>query len=163
MADLVKLNAFETIFSSKNYHQQILQRAEDVLKLYAQTQSLTSEMIDLIWETRQMDETACISVYGIIGGEQCINGMQKEIINYFVDKIREIVPSSMQLRDIEMIYSIGKTKNHSTIGRYCADALWDIVFQQKTGYSRQVLKAARKKLVDLMRYFDTQAKADFIN
>ena len=37
-----------------------------------------------------MDETACISVYSIIGGEQCIHGMQKEIINYFVDKIKEI-------------------------------------------------------------------------
>lgn len=37
-----------------------------------------------------MDETACISVYTIIG--ECIYGMQKEIINYFVDKIKEIAP-----------------------------------------------------------------------
>lgn len=37
-----------------------------------------------------MDETACISVYTIIG--ECIYGMQKEIVNYFVDKIKVIAP-----------------------------------------------------------------------
>jgi hypothetical protein len=119
-------------------------------------------MINLLWETRLMDETACISVYSIIGGDQCINLMQKELINYFVSKIKEIQPSSMQLRDIEVIYSIGKTKMHSAQGRYCADALWDIVFQQKTGYSKQVLKAARKKLVELLHLFETSVKVDFI-
>lgn len=55
-----------------------MQRAEDVLRLYAQTSSLTKEMIDILWETRQMDETACISVYTIIG--ECISGMQMEIV-----------------------------------------------------------------------------------
>jgi len=60
--------------------------------------------------------------------------MQKELINYFVDKVKEIQPSNMQLRDIEVIYSIGKIKSqmHSASdkgkeSRYCADALWDIV------------------------------------
>ena len=33
--DLMSLNAFEIIFSSKNYHLEILKRAEDVLRLYA--------------------------------------------------------------------------------------------------------------------------------
>ena len=71
--DLMALNAFEIIFSSKNYHLEILKRAEDVLRLYAQTQSLTPDMVNILWETRQMDETACISVYSIIG--ECVTGM----------------------------------------------------------------------------------------
>ena len=35
-----------------------------------------------------MDETACISVYNIIG--ECIIGMQKEIVILFVDKVKSI-------------------------------------------------------------------------
>ena len=124
--DLNALKAFEIIFSSKNYHQQILQRAEDVLRLFAQTSSLTEGMIDLLWETRQMDETACISVYTIIG--ECIYGMQKDIVNYFVDKIKEIAPQSLQLRDIELIYNIGKSSTHNAQSKYCADALWNVIF-----------------------------------
>ena len=133
-----------------------------MLKLYAQTQNLTTMEIDLIWETRLMDETACISVYSIIGADQCLNGMQKNIITYFIDKVKEITPQSMQLRDIEVIFSIGKSKNYTSIGRYCADALWDIVFQQKAGYSTQVLKTARKRLIELIKFFDSNSKAEFI-
>ena len=38
-----------------------------------------------------------------------------------------------------------------------------MVFQQKTGYSQQVLKASRKSLCDLLRSFDTNTKIEFIN
>lgn len=48
-----------------------------------------------------MDETACISVYNIIS--ECVAGMQKEIIICIVDKVREITPSLMQLRDVELL------------------------------------------------------------
>ena len=40
-----------------------------------------------------MDETACISVYSIIG--ECILGMQREIVSYVVDKVKEITPSTL--------------------------------------------------------------------
>ena len=163
VADLIELNAFEIVFSSKNYHQQILQRAEDVLRLYAQTHSLTTELINILWETRQMDETACISVYNIIS--ECVGGMQKEIINYFVGKVKEIAPSSMQLRDVELLHTIGKTGvSTNPTSRFCADALWNIIiFDQKIGYSKQVMKAARKKLCELLKVFDTNTKIEFIN
>ena len=110
MADFIALKAFEIIFSSKNYHLQILQRAEDVLRLYAQTQSLTPELINILWETRGMDETACISVYSIIG--ECILGMQKEIVSYVVDKVKEINASTLQLRDVELLHTIGKSATY---------------------------------------------------
>lgn len=126
--DLIELNAFQIIFSSKNYHLQILQRAEDVLRLYAQTQSLTPELINILWETRQMDETACISVYGIIG--ECVLGMQKEIISYVIDKVRQIRAEDLQLRDVELLNTIGKSISSSSQMKYCAEALWDIVFNQ---------------------------------
>lgn len=109
-----------------------------------------------------MDETACISVYNIIG--ECVGGMQKDIINYFVDKVKDIAPSSMQLRDVELLHTIGHTGMPSSqTPRYCADALWNIVFDQKTGYSKQVIKVSRKNLCKLLKVFDTNAKVEFIN
>jgi len=131
-----------------------------VLRLFVQTQSLTKDMVNLLWETRQMDETACISVYGIIS--ECVAGMQNEIVNYFVDKIKEIAPMSLQLRDVDLIYTIGKSNVNSSQQCYCADALWDIVFNQRAGYSRHVLKAARQKLCDLLKVADTTTKVEFI-
>lgn len=121
----MSLNAFEIIFSSKNFHLEILKRAEDVLRLYAQTQSLTPDMVNILWETRAMDETACLSVYSIIG--ECVIGMNKSIVNCFVDKIKEINPMNMLLRDVELLHTIGRSGSHTSQARYCADALWDIV------------------------------------
>lgn len=110
-----------------------------------------------------MDETACISVYNIIS--ECVGGMQKEIVNYFVGKVKEIAPSSMQLRDVELLHTIGKTGvTTNPTSRFCADALWNIIiFDQKIGYSKQVMKAACKKLCELLKVFDTNTKVEFIN
>ena len=107
-----------------------------------------------------MDETACISVYSIIG--ECILGMQKEIVSYVVDKVKEITPSMMQHRDIELIHTIGKSSTSQMQAKYCADALWEIVFNQGNGYTRPVLKLARKRLCELLTISDTSIKLDFI-
>ena len=68
----------------------------------------------------------------------------------------------MQLRDVEMLHTIGKSSTYPAQSRYCADALWEIVFNQRNGYTRTVLKSARKKLCDLLQLFQTDTKLDFI-
>ena len=72
-----------------------------------------------------MDETACISVYTIIG--ECIIGMQKEIVTLFVDKVKTIAPMDLQIRDVELLHTIGKQCQHRAQSKHVCDALWDLV------------------------------------
>lgn len=94
---------------------------------------MTPELVDTLWETSRVAEVACISVYNIIG--ECIFGMQKEIIIHFINKVKEIPPSQLLLRDIKLVYNIGKSSTHTAQARYCADALWEIVFNERPGYT----------------------------
>ena len=63
---------------------------------------------------------------------------------------------------MELLHTIGKSSTYPAQSRYCADALWEIVFNQSSGYTRAVLKSARKKLCDLLLTFSTDHKLEFI-
>ena len=85
MADLKRLGVFERVFSGKNFHLQIVQRAEDLLQIYAFENELTEEHIDILWEASQTDETAKIEIFKMIG--DCAKDMAEEIVDGFVKKV----------------------------------------------------------------------------
>ena len=78
VTDLVQLKVFEIIFSSKNFHSEIVQRADEVLKLYANTGQLSSNFVELLWETSQADESARIQIHKMI--VDCADAINEDTI-----------------------------------------------------------------------------------
>ena len=101
----MKLGIFEQIFSNKKFHLQILKQSTDIIKLFAKTNSLTPEMIDMIWEASMFDETAKLQIHEII--KDNANHFDEDIQIRFLDKISAITPSQLTLSELDLLSEIG--------------------------------------------------------
>jgi hypothetical protein len=58
MKDFIRIDLFNLVFHPHRLHLQILQRSQEIIKIYARQRQLTQEHIDLLWHSAQIDETA---------------------------------------------------------------------------------------------------------
>ena len=138
-----------------------MQRAEDLLQIYAFENELTEEHIDILWEASQTDESAKIEIFKMIS--DCTKDMQDEIVDVFIKKVQSVDPGIITMRDVDLVYNLGKNSFMRAAAREtAANTLWQIALLQKPGYPKAILKPTRKHLQNLMRNQDRDMKITVI-
>jgi len=108
-----------------------------------------------------MDETAKNEIYKII--TETNNDMHEDCVEALIIKVKELDASLVQVQDVKFIYEIGSGASYkSQAAETLASALWQIATLDKPGYSKALLKPARKNLTDLIRTETSTIKESYI-
>ena len=118
MADLQKLKVFERVFSSKDFHLQVVQRSEDLLQIYASEEQLTDEHIDMLWAASLTEETAKLEIFKLIG--ETAKSMSDRVVDAFIQKVQDLQPEAVTMKDVDLVYNLGKSSTTRALARRTA-------------------------------------------
>lgn len=93
-----KLDVFNEVFAPDKYHSQIVNRATELMRIYARENAIEQEEADLLWQTMQKDEFIRIEIYQMIS--EVAQELKDDSIDLFVLKFKELEPSKMRERDV---------------------------------------------------------------
>lgn len=106
LARWIKNNSVLTHIFGDESHDQIVQRAGEVLKLLANDDSLTLSDINLIWAVSQKNEDLRKVVYSIL--VEVNSSMKPEILAHIVQKVSELHPSKLLQEEVNLVYELTK-------------------------------------------------------
>ena len=84
VSELKSKDVLQEFFSKTRCHAQLVQRSEGLLKLMIGQKALTTESLDMIWESCHSDEGVLIDLYKVLA-EVASFGTPE--LQYFVNKI----------------------------------------------------------------------------
>ncbi|CDW78148.1 ubiquitin carboxyl-terminal hydrolase family protein [Stylonychia lemnae] len=152
-------NVFEQIFG-ENYHIQLIQRSQEIIKFYINEKEITEVEIDQIWQATKRDQQTKMEIYKIIQ-EVAIMFKQDEV-EMLVQRFSEVPPDQFVEKEIECVYELAKySYKQQTFSVRAAKLFWDIAVQERP-YKKQIIEIAMEKFIDLIRNWDREQKGEFI-
>lgn len=74
---------FHQIFSRERGHNQLVQRADDLLKLFITQDQLSLEELELVWQAGKMDENTKLEMYKLFN--ELSSRLRLQEINFIID------------------------------------------------------------------------------
>jgi len=93
-------------FSSKNIHEQLVNKTKSVLRLLMQRQSLTDKELEMVWTNCQRYESTALELTKVcIGICQFIDA---SYVVFFTSKIVQKPKSTVKPKEVELMMSLGR-------------------------------------------------------
>lgn len=153
MKKLKDENVLDTIFG-ENYHIQLIQRSQEIIKFYINEKEITEVEINQIWQATKKDQQTKMEIYKII--QELAVMFKQDEIEMLVKRFSQIPPDQFVEKEIECVYELSKySYKQQTFSVEAASLFWDIAVQERP-YKKQIIEIAIDKFIDLIRNWDRE-------
>ena len=85
---------------------QLVQRADELLKLMMNQGSLTREELELIWSAIKIDENTQLEIYKLFN--ELSSRLKVEVIHFVLDQLSAVSLAKVKMVELQLVHEIGK-------------------------------------------------------
>jgi len=161
IAMLKEKRVFFQIFSRERGHTQLVQRADELMKLFITKDELSDAELELAWQSGKLDENTQLEIYKLFNDLSARLRLQQ--IEFIISQLDSVPMKKVILVQVQLVHEIGRRamSGDCSYGQKAIDYMWKLAIPSED-IDKVLINYAALAITDIVKNWDNTYKLPIV-